>query len=121
MDNILSIKQLHQTSSKYDVLFRGSLIRLVLEPCQCGVHAKWVLETKMKDLVPPAMREMLPDGEKIVERVISEWHFHPTKFQKYILRYDLETQLRKWVIQNHTNFTKLKTSESNIDGLMERL
>lgn len=120
---ISNIQKLHKTTSKYDVIYKGNIIKLKLDPCHCGVHAKWTVETKMKNIVPSHIKELMPPNEldKTVEDTLAEWHYHPTLFQKYILRHTLESELRKWVHFHHEKFLNLRNSEINLDGLMERL
>lgn len=117
------VEQLHKTKSKYDVVYKGKVVRLLLDSCSCGVHAKWAIELKVEDCVPDFMVQMMPDSDKnkTIEKVLEEWHFHPKWWEKHLLRHTMEGQLKKWVKKTHKHFVELSKSEGNLARLQEML
>jgi hypothetical protein len=114
-------KIIDEPQSKHDFIFRGKTIKLLLEPCDCGVKARWVIEMPFKSTLPEFLQNIIPDqeGKKTIFHTLDEWHFHPTWFQKYILRQKLEKELKKWVNKTKKRFESITSSEKNIKQLMD--
>lgn len=117
------VKDLFPTTAKWNVKVRGQAIRLVLQPCHCGIEAKYVYDVPVTTLMPEALRRMAPPemDKQTMEHTYAEWHFHPTWWQKHILRHKLKPQLLKWLREVHGTLIKIKASEEGLGDLWEML
>jgi hypothetical protein len=111
------------TDTKWTINLKGRQLKLKLEPCRCGVEAKWVYEVDAREMLPPELRGMMDQmqmvGPKKVERTVAEWHFEPKWWEKHLLRHTLEGQLKKWIRKTYKDLDSLRESENIVDAVKQ--
>jgi len=129
------VTNLFKTSSKYDVVLKGQVVRLKLDPCRCGVHAMWVIDVPLHVMMPAELRGIMPETDKKVTKVIDDWHYHPRSvesryewqkkfwlfWETKVLKQTLEKELKKWIDETRGNLLGIQKSEDNMDKLWESL
>lgn len=124
----LNLVQLRPTetpeeTSKWDFqVERGgqsTWVRLLIEPCGCGVHAQWYIDVPATMGLPPELRAFLSGmnaelaGPKTVKKIVDEWHYDevPKWKRKFFgFYFTLDRELIKWV----------KTSRESMKGHYDR-
>lgn len=107
-----NVHNLFEQKSKWDIVVKGRKIRLVIDPCSCGVHAKWLIEAEVPDFIKSIM------GDQKHERVIDEWHWHPTLKDRILFR-SMKPELIKWIKKTRKKFEEVQTVEDNAEKLRE--
>lgn len=84
-------------------------IRLLIEPCGCGVHAQWYIEVDAASALPPELRALLSmpgvqiggvDTTKKLKKIVDEWHYDEVpkwKRKLFGFYFTLDRELIKWV------------------------
>lgn len=107
-----NVHKLFEQKSKWDVVVKGRTIRLVIDPCSCGVHAKWVIEAEVPEFIKPMLGNQKP------ERIIDEWHWHPTWKDKVLFR-KLEPELIKWIKKTRKRLEEVQKAEDDAEKLRQ--
>lgn len=123
------VEQLRETHSRYDVVWKGRTVRLEIDPCECGVHAKWVMHEKLRDSLPPDIVRAVENGniqvmgpalDTEMRKVIDQWHWEPRWWERLLLR-TMEGELRRWIRRTHLGLQLVARGGGQIDGIRRRL
>lgn len=121
--------QLRELRSKYDLIVKGKTVRLELEPCECGVRALWVMQTTVRETIPPHIVTLIgtpgvgyggPDLNAPFFKTLDEWHWQPKWWWRFLLRTQ-EKELRKWIKKTHQGFKRLSESDQYLSEMKARL
>ena len=121
---VKNIREINEkTSSKWDVVIKGQTIRLVIDPCRCGVHAKWVATVPASDMLPPELQRLLGGrSSNTIEKIVEDWHWEPKWWGK-VLRLKMEPALMRWIKKSHAEWLDVAKAEeraNRVRGLVEQ-
>ena len=116
----VKVQQLREKKSKYDTMFRGSMVRFKVEGCSCpnAVLALFTTEKKRKDTVPSFISQMLPPevANEPVNEVILREHLE-IKWWEKMLGLTLQRKVERWAKKHIKEFKDIAASESNAEKL----
>jgi hypothetical protein len=105
----------------HDFMFRGKQVKLVLDPCSCGIEAKWIYEIPVRDTLPSFLKDMgLQVPDEMIQKTIMEWHWHPKWWQR-LLPMSMEWWLRRWLKTTRAEFKKQDEKHTKLDLLREKV
>lgn len=109
------VRQLRPLGSKFDIISRGRVIRLILDPCSCGVHAKWIYDRRVSDYIPA-----LWNSKQTFQEVLMQWHWKPNWWQR-LFRRKMETALVKWIHQTRKELLECLEREARLEKIRDSL
>jgi hypothetical protein len=113
------VKQLFkQPTSKWDVKLKDHTIKLKIDPCGCGVHARWVVTRPAASRLPREIQVLMgPQLEgKMIEETLEEFHWEP-KWTDRILFRSMKNELQKWIHKHHKDFLEIPKKEAEAQEL----
>lgn len=120
MSDISLVTALHKTQSRFDFVHKGRTFQFEIEPCGEGIEASFVVDMRIRDVVPEHMHATLIKRQSLDDivgrKAIINEHIELRWWEK-LARKTLEQKVTRWASKTQQEYIKIEATAEKIRNI----
>lgn len=122
-DKLKPITPLRETKSKYDLVIDGKMFRFQVMPCKGGgIDVAYVMEAKLKDMVPDFIRKIIPgpEDDQIIHDIVGH-ECLSIKWWEKAIGITLEKKAENWAIKQRKELERRAAAKNEAERIRQTI